>query len=139
MRGAVIIMSFAALASYAQHMEQEGRPVSVCELLTHREDYNGRLVTVRGEVKGSSEGTWLEADPDCNYKLVTRGVVWPRIVFLAYPNKISDRVRLDKPQRGELRFSDVDPAAGRDASADDRGSRHRPADHKRGEDHHLQR
>jgi hypothetical protein len=89
MIAAVTLMSFAALASYAQNIQQQGKPISVCQLLTHREDYNGRLVTVRGEVKGSSESAWLEADPDCNYKLITRGVVWPSIVSLAYPNSRS--------------------------------------------------
>jgi len=59
--------------------------ISVCELIARRNEYNGKYVVVRGEVKAGGHGPWLQADSDCNYRLVTRGVEWPNIVFLTFP------------------------------------------------------
>lgn len=85
---AILLMLLGAFTSYAQGKKQEDRPLSVCELIAHREEYNEKLVTVRGEVE-VGEGAWLDAGPDCKYQLVTKGVVWPIAIWLAYPNNRS--------------------------------------------------
>ena len=60
-------------------------PLSVCELIAHRAEYNGRMVSVRGVVAGGEHGIWLEASRECSYQLVTRGVVWPNVINLVHP------------------------------------------------------
>lgn len=64
-------------------------PLSVCDLIIHRTELSGQMVTVRGTVAVGGHGTWLAASQDCAYKLITRGVVWPNIVYLTYPDNQS--------------------------------------------------
>jgi hypothetical protein len=89
MKCAVLLLFIGFLRSYAQSAKQPTWPLTVCDLITQRDSYDGKLVTVRGEVIGSPEGTWLDADPSCGYHLVTNGVVWPNTIALAYPNNRS--------------------------------------------------
>ena len=79
----------SVVVSCAQAEEKQAKPLSVCELIAHRIEYNGQLVTVRGEVKAGPHGGWLAPDSSCQYKLVTRGVEWPNLIFLTYPLKQS--------------------------------------------------
>ena len=65
------------------------RPLSVCELIEHRMTYDRRVVTVRGEVKWGPHGDWLASSSVCPYKLTTKGVEWPAVIALAYPNNHS--------------------------------------------------
>jgi hypothetical protein len=65
------------------------RPLSVCELIEHRMTYDRRVVTVRGEVKWGPHGDWLASSSVCQYKLTTKGVEWPAVIALAYPNNHS--------------------------------------------------
>jgi hypothetical protein len=44
------------------------------------------MVTVRGIERPGGHGSFLVASRDCTYQLVTRGVIWPNVVFLTYPN-----------------------------------------------------
>jgi hypothetical protein len=60
--------------------------LSVCEVIEHRDEYNGKMVGVRGTLKGTDEGMWLTAAADCKYKLITKGFIWPNMVSLEYPN-----------------------------------------------------
>lgn len=48
--------------------------------------YNRRIVTVRGEVRWGPHGDWLAASSDCEHTLITKGVEWPGVIYLAYPN-----------------------------------------------------
>jgi hypothetical protein len=64
-------------------------PLSVCDLIVRRTELSGRMVTVRGAVAVGGHGVWLAASRDCAYKLMTRGVVWPNIVYLTYPDNQS--------------------------------------------------
>jgi hypothetical protein len=63
-----------------------GGPLSICELVSRRAELAGRMVTVRGEVKAGGHGPYLIAPPSCGYRLITRGVAWPNVVYLAYPD-----------------------------------------------------
>ncbi len=62
------------------------RTISVCELLSRRIDYNGKMIKVRGEVKGGGHGVWLVADTNCDFRVVTDSVVWPNYIYLTYPS-----------------------------------------------------
>ncbi len=64
-------------------------PVTVCELLSHREDYANRLVTVRGQVTEGPHGAYFTAGPECHFKLVTKGVTWRNLIYLSSPNNKS--------------------------------------------------
>lgn len=61
-------------------------PLTVCELIARRTEFAGKMVTVRGISEPGPHGDYLRASPACTYQLVTRGVVWPNVVFLTYPN-----------------------------------------------------
>ena len=72
-----------ALPSYGQ------APLSVCDLIVRRTELDGRMVTVRGIVGGGGHGTFLRAQRSCAYELITRGVAWPNVVALTYPDNRS--------------------------------------------------
>lgn len=72
--------------------EPDDKPLSVCELLSKRLQYSGKMVVVRGEVKPGGHGPYLIASADCGVALVTKGVTWPNVVNLAYPDNRSKLV-----------------------------------------------
>jgi hypothetical protein len=82
----VLVLAFLVFVPWALSQE---RILSVCDLIIHREEYNGRIVTVRGPTQGSEEGSWLAAGDECTYALVTKGVAWPIAITLAFPNNKS--------------------------------------------------
>src|SRR6266851_8484114 len=85
-----ILVHLLVMAAFAQGPDKEvAPPLSVCELVAHRSEYNGRLVTVRGEAKSGAHGGWLTASSECQYQLVTRGITWPNDIYLAYPDNRS--------------------------------------------------
>jgi hypothetical protein len=71
-----------------QSIEKQSPPLSVCELITRRSDYAGRMVVVRGEVKAGGHGQYLTASA-CEHRLATKGVVWPNIIYLTFPDNRS--------------------------------------------------
>jgi len=82
-----LIAAFAVLLLLPKSSAQQ-KILSVCDLIIHREDYNGQIVSVRGEV-GSGDGIFLDAGRGCAYKLITNGVVWPNAIWLTFPNNKS--------------------------------------------------
>lgn len=74
----------------AQAAEKQTEQLSVCEVIAHRIEYNRKMVVVRGEVKAGGHGSWLLASSDCQYKLITRGVEWEKLIFLDYPDNESE-------------------------------------------------
>ena len=46
-------------------------------------------MTVRGEVKAGGHRPYLIAPPSCECRLITRGVAWPNVIYLAYPDNKS--------------------------------------------------
>jgi len=70
--------------------------VSVCDAIAQRLELNGQMLAIRG-VFHSGEGVWLTAYPDCGYRLVTKGVTWPNVVDLEYPNNKSTDTGLHAP------------------------------------------
>ncbi len=79
-----LIGALGLLALYARAAPDQTPALSVCDLVARRNAYNGRMVAVRGKLEGV-EGAWLVAPSDCEYKLVTKGVIWQNIIYLAYP------------------------------------------------------
>jgi hypothetical protein len=79
----VALAFFGALSLHAQ--TKKGEPLAVCELLAQRALYGGQPVTVRGQIVGAGEGSYLQAD-GCA-PLVTDGYTWPTPtgIWLAYP------------------------------------------------------
>ena len=84
-----VISIIGMLAAQADTGVKPKEPHSVCELIRKREQYSGRMVSVRGKVSGGWHGEWLETPQGCDYRLVTNGVVWPNVMFMAYPNNKS--------------------------------------------------
>jgi hypothetical protein len=84
-----IASALLAAGLLAQTTGDRARPLSICDLIEHRTTYNRRLVAVRGEVKWGPHGDWLAPSPGCQYKLTTKGVEWPVVIALAYPNSQS--------------------------------------------------
>ncbi len=80
---------FLAAFLATQAMGDRARPLSICDLIEHRTTYNRRVVTVRGEVRWGPHGDWLSPSSGCRYKLTTKGVEWPALIALAYPNNES--------------------------------------------------
>ena len=85
----MILMGLTSVALCGQVVEREPRLLSVCELIAHRNEFNGKMVGVRGAVEGTDEGAWLRSPQNCKYKLVTRGITWPNVISLEYPNNES--------------------------------------------------
>jgi hypothetical protein len=85
-----VSVSLGILSLSAQAMaDQTTKALSPCELIEHRTEYNGRIVTVQGEVGGGGHGAWLVASSGCHYKLITQGVEWPNAIYLNYPTNQS--------------------------------------------------
>src|ERR1035438_2189475 len=82
-----VAVSIAASARAADRL-----PVmSVCDVIARRTEFSGQVIAVRGEVEAGGHGVWLRASRECAYRLITRGVVWPNIIHLTYPdNQSSD-------------------------------------------------
>jgi hypothetical protein len=85
------LILIGVLSTVGSHAQARGQltPLSVCELVAKRMEYNGRMVAVRGEERGGSHGAWLVGCSECQDRLVTRGVEWPNVIFLTYPDNES--------------------------------------------------
>jgi hypothetical protein len=83
-----LINIFGMFLLWGQDPQPRGSSFSVCDVLANRIEYNERIVEVRGIVKGG-HGAWLVASSDCHYQLTTRGVHWPNIIYLVYPDNHS--------------------------------------------------
>ncbi len=97
-------------------------PLTVCELVAHREQYADRIVAVRGELRVEPHGLWLSADSDCKNRLVTNGVSWPNTIYLEYPNKASqdstDHADFDVDWAAEKRVNSIVNQLGFDPKKD---------------------
>ena len=63
--------------------------LSVCEAISERGTYNGRVVGIRGEVKAGGHGSYFVASSECKYQIVVKGVRWPNVIYLDFPNNRS--------------------------------------------------
>jgi hypothetical protein len=72
-------------------------PLSVCEVIAKRIEYDRQILEVRGNVTAGGHGIYLEPSSKCSHELVTKGVVWPNIVNLIFPNNRSPLVDQHAP------------------------------------------
>jgi hypothetical protein len=82
----LVILGMSISLLYGQEPELGPKALSVCDLMRQRTALMGQIVTVRGEVKAGGHGAYLIASSTCDFKLITRGVTWPNVVELAYPD-----------------------------------------------------
>lgn len=85
----VAFLLLAGTMASAQTPEPGTPPLSVCEALAKRTDFQRRMIKVRGEVRSGGHGAYLVPSAICSDKVVTRGVEWPNVIFLTYPNNAS--------------------------------------------------
>ena len=82
---ASLIILFS-LFGEAQSIEREKnggvRSASVCEILSHPAQFDGKLVKVRARTRGTDEGTWFMGE-GCDGVFVTEGHVWPSEIAMA--------------------------------------------------------
>jgi hypothetical protein len=77
-------MLLAALIVAMQAAAATPRPlkaVSVCDILA--EDparFNGKIVSIRGRLEATQEGTWLTGD--CKTHLITKGLTWGNLLWV---------------------------------------------------------
>ena len=71
-----------ALAQSGKTTETEFPTFTVCELLSQRLDYDGKLVRIRTRVSSNSEGVWFPGD-DCPGVVNTDGYVWPSMISMS--------------------------------------------------------
>ena len=78
----------AALFAQIGKEETSNLPIlTVCEVLSHLLQYDGQLVRIRDETRGTSEGAWLVED-DCPGVFVTEGHVWLSLISLEVPGTV---------------------------------------------------
>lgn len=76
---------FVAATSVAAQTSTNKAPdgfVTVCEVLTNRGSYDGKVVALIGRWSPTDEGFWLAGD--CKNPAKTADYVWSNIIFLAY-------------------------------------------------------
>lgn len=57
------------------------KPVNVCAVLLHLEEYRNKRVSIRGELLVHPHGTVLRMEK-CPVPLITSGHVWPTMIYL---------------------------------------------------------
>lgn len=85
----VVLLMLVALAepAWGAHLPS---PISVCDLIAHRNEYAGKIVAVRGVSEPGGHGRNLVPASECAYVLSTRGGFgWPNIINLTYPDNRS--------------------------------------------------
>jgi hypothetical protein len=113
-----LIFTLALISSYASSAE-DAAPLSVCKLIARRYEFNGRIVEVRGKIVEGGHGIYLASAQECAHELVTRGVTWPNIINLEYPNNHSPDADSHAPFEADLKAFRV-----ADANAERMGYRH---------------
>jgi hypothetical protein len=85
----IVLFMLVALAEPAWGADLPS-PLSVCDLIAHRNEYAGKIVAVRGVSEPGGHGRNLVPASECIYVLSTRGgFVWPNIMNLTYPDNRS--------------------------------------------------
>jgi len=82
----IVATSVAASRLLFAQVSPTGSPhiVSVCQVLAEPLQYDGKLITLRGTMRGTDEGTWFFGE-DCPGVLVTDGHIWPSEISVDFP------------------------------------------------------
>jgi len=78
----ILLLFIAAGSSVPQtsKVEPPEKLTSVCDILSNRGVYNGRLVALIGRWVSTDEGSWIESD--CEKPIKTGSYTWSDIIFL---------------------------------------------------------
>jgi len=76
-----LIPILAADAQIGKTAEPPIPTFTVCEILSRRMEYDGKLVRIRARLGATDEGVWFEGD-DCPGILTIDGHVWPSMISL---------------------------------------------------------
>lgn len=100
---AAMLLPILALESPSQIVSAKDRqpPISVCDAIANRIKYQYRLVSVRGTLRSTPEGSWLDAH-DCKIDLKTRGYSWPTSIWIESDSRIYRQMGLDFPYHKEV-------------------------------------
>ncbi len=77
---ALVVFSFLPWGSSLGQSRPEA--VEPCYLLTHLQDYNDRIISIRGEYFVGGHGLYLRIN-DCPTPLTTKGYRWPPVLLLS--------------------------------------------------------
>jgi len=72
----------AALFAPGQTRTPVASPIpvlTVCEILSQRMDYNGKLVSIRASIHSTGEGEWLDGK-NCTGSITSDEYVWPSMI-----------------------------------------------------------
>jgi len=105
MRCYALFLLATAGASPLRMTQVKGRdgaiPVlTVCEVLSAPQRYNGRTVRVRGMLSGTDEGAWFYSN-SCEGAFTTADHIWPSVISLARP-PLSLGFKFDKDSERRL-------------------------------------
>jgi hypothetical protein len=94
----------AAIVRLLSAAQPPAAPIlSVCELLKDRTQYDGKMVIVRVEEAGSSEGGWL-VDRSCSGSLAISGRDWGWEIALVSPDFAAKPVEFQYDKQAEERL-----------------------------------
>jgi hypothetical protein len=65
------------------------RVYSTCELLADPQQFNHKIVSVRGDVQAGLEGSWVE-DSECKEPFLVGGLSLPKAISLSYRTESGD-------------------------------------------------
>jgi hypothetical protein len=77
-----IILCLLGPSQVSPAAESENRAWSVCEVLSDRIQFNGRIIAVRGVLHSTFESAWLSGE-GCDDQLRTGDHVWPSAINLS--------------------------------------------------------
>src|SRR5712692_459086 len=89
----VFILAGLARAQSAHASKEDSRRVyTVCDVLQHLKDLNGKVIAVRGAIVGAGHGTFVSSLRAC--QIVVTGYRWPDYIVLENPTN-SDGVHVE--------------------------------------------
>lgn len=77
-----VLMSVISLIAVQVSINGHTMPLSLCEVLSNRILYNGKMVEVIGRVVATDEGEWI--NQECNEHPMTGSIPWRTIIWLSY-------------------------------------------------------
>jgi hypothetical protein len=92
--GAMLTLLTPILAQTPNVLVEKVTPVLVCDVLSDLAKFNGKIISIRGVVEGSNEGTWIIATR-CAVRLVTDGYLWRTAIAIELPSTLFLRDDVD--------------------------------------------
>jgi hypothetical protein len=101
------LLSLLVLSAFLRGQVKRSEPLKVCDVLSNLSLYRGQRISVRGQLVGGDEGSYLIGE-GCR-QLVTDGYTWPMPspIDLTYPR--STRAQNSKSPTSNVIIEHVDP------------------------------